>query len=157
ICRTISVSESSTSFTDQFCQNSRSSDRKWKSFFAFDKLLRQIHQNHEERGMLKNRFALVILIVVLALMTGVALAQAPQGGGRGGGRGGGGIITITMTSTSFPDGGEIPAKYAGGQGVSPQLSWTGAPANTMSYVLIMHDVDAATQPNISSDISHWVV
>jgi len=105
-------------------------------------------------------------------MTGVALAQAPQGGpggggGRGpggggggggrGGRGGGGIVTITMTSTSFPDGGEIPAKNAGGMGVSPQLSWSGAPANTMSYVLIMHDVDAATQPAVSPDITHWVV
>ena len=98
-------------------------------------------------------------IVILAM--GIASAQdrgaAPQGAGRGG-RGGGGLAMLTVTSTSFPDGGEIPAKYAGGQGVSPQLSWTGAPATTASYVLIMHDVDVAVPAgNLGSDITHWVV
>jgi hypothetical protein len=63
-----------------------------------------------------------------------------------------------VSSTSFPDGGEIPAKYTGGQGTSPQLSWTGAPAATMSYVLIMHDTDAAIPAgSLNNDISHWVV
>src|SRR5262249_15768291 len=80
-----------------------------------------------------------------------------QGRGGGGGRGGAGIVTLTVTSSSFPDGGEIPAKYTG-QGISPQLSWTGAPAGTASFVLIMHDVDAAFPAgNLGSDISHWVV
>jgi Raf kinase inhibitor-like YbhB/YbcL family protein len=65
---------------------------------------------------------------------------------------------LTVTSTSFPDGGEIPAKYAGAQGVSPQLSWTGAPATTASYVLIMHDVDVAIPAgSLTNDITHWVV
>jgi Raf kinase inhibitor-like YbhB/YbcL family protein len=79
------------------------------------------------------------------------------GGGRGGGRGGG-IVTLTVSSTSFMDGQDIPAKFTGGQGVSPQLSWTGAPMGTMSFVLIMHDVDAAAPAtSLASDISHWVV
>jgi len=48
---------------------------------------------------------------------------APQAGGgqggapRGGGRGGPGL---TLTSTAWPDGGEVPQKHAGGaMGISP--------------------------------------
>jgi phosphatidylethanolamine-binding protein (PEBP) family uncharacterized protein len=101
--------------------------------------------------MLK-RFAsrLGLLIAILAVASMPSMAQGGQGAGGGGGRGagggrggGGGIVTIAVTSTSFQDGAEIPAKYTG-QGISPQLSWTGAPPNTTSFVLIMHDVDAAT-------------
>jgi Raf kinase inhibitor-like YbhB/YbcL family protein len=63
-----------------------------------------------------------------------------------------------VTSTSFADGAEIPAKYTGGQGVSPQLSWSGAPAGAVSYVLIMHDVDVAIPAgSLNNDITHWVV
>jgi Raf kinase inhibitor-like YbhB/YbcL family protein len=104
---------------------------------------------------------MVLFIGVLALAATPSMAQgggagqgAGRGGGGGGGRGGAGIVTLAVSSTSFPDGGEIPAKYAGQQGISPQLSWTGAPAGTMSYVLVMHDVDAAIG---GTDISHWVV
>lgn len=112
--------------------------------------------------------SLLLLSLVAALGAGMALAQAGQGGqggagrggggGRGGGRGGGGgIVTLAVTSSSFPDGAEIPAKYTG-QGTSPELGWSGAPAGTASYVLIMHDVDAAIPAgSLSNDISHWVV
>src|SRR5215475_13190746 len=123
--------------------------------------------NYEETRMVRNlvRTAL-LLIVAFAVAAGLAMAQGQGGGGGGQGRGGGGggrggggggIATLAVASTSFPDGGEIPAKYTG-QGVSPQLSWSGAPANTASYVLIMHDVDAAIPAgSLSNDISHWVV
>ena len=121
--------------------------------------------------MQRNLRMLGLVILALLVAVGTAMAQDAGRGGGGGGRGGGGaqggrggggrggfnIVTLTVTSTSFPDGGEIPAKYTG-QGVSPQLSWTGAPANTASFVLIMHDVDAANPAtSLSSDISHWVV
>jgi len=113
---------------------------------------------------------LVLSFLVLAIVAIPAMAQggggqrperggAPGGAGRGGGgRGGAGnIITLAVTSTSFADGAEIPAKYTG-QGISPQLSWTGAPAGTASFVLIMHDVDAAIPAgSLANDISHWVV
>ena len=109
---------------------------------------------------------LMLLVVVGILTAGVASAQdrgaAPAPGGAQaagrGGRGGGGLAMLTVTSTSFPDGAEIPAKYAGGQGVSPQLSWSGAPMSTTSFVLIMHDVDVAIPAgNLNNDITHWVV
>src|SRR3954462_7496294 len=109
---------------------------------------------------------LLIPVVVTLLTTGLASAQdrgasgaagGAQGGARGG-RGGGGLAMLTVTSTSFADGAEIPAKYAGGQGVSPQLSWSGAPMTTTSYVLVMHDVDVAIPAgNLNNDITHWVV
>src|SRR5262249_53166366 len=101
---------------------------------------------------------LLFLSLVLTVFVGLAAAQGGQpaqggaqrgerggaggGGGRGGRGGGPAIVPLAVTSTSFPDGGEIPAKHTG-QGTSPQLSWSGAPAGTASYVLIMHDVDAA--------------
>jgi Raf kinase inhibitor-like YbhB/YbcL family protein len=107
---------------------------------------------------------LVVQIAIIGLISSAALAQ--DRGGRGGGAAGGGgrggrggaLVTIAVTSTSFADGAEIPAKYTGAQGVSPQLSWSGAPTGTMSYVLIMHDVDVAIPAgSLTNDITHWVV
>jgi len=102
-----------------------------------------------------------VLVTGLASTSALAQDRGAGAGGRaggGGGRGGGGLTMLTVTSTSFADGAEIPAKYAGAQGVSPQLSWTGAPATAMSYVLVMHDVDVAVPAgSLSNDITHWVV
>jgi Raf kinase inhibitor-like YbhB/YbcL family protein len=111
---------------------------------------------------------LLIQVAIVGLVSGAAFAQDRGQGGRGGGaagaaggRGGGrgpALVTIAVSSTSFADGAEIPAKYTGGQGVSPQLSWTGAPTGTMSYALIMHDVDVAIPAgSLNNDITHWVV
>ena len=106
---------------------------------------------------------LVLPAVAFFLAAGIASAQDRSGGAGGaqggrGGRGGGGLAMLTVTSTSFADGAEIPAKYAGAQGTSPQLGWSGAPAGTASYVLIMHDVDVAIPAgNLHGDITHWVV
>lgn len=109
--------------------------------------------------MQKNRTRTLLLLSLMILIVASAAIAQGAGQGRGGrGGGGGGIVTLAVSSTSFPDGGEIPAKYTGGQGVSPQLSWSGAPAATMSYVLIMHDTDAAIPAgSLNNDISHWVV
>ena len=51
---------------------------------------------------------------------------------------------MTLTSTAFPDGGTIPARHAQmGRDRSPALSWSGAPDSTRSFVLLVHDADAA--------------
>jgi phosphatidylethanolamine-binding protein (PEBP) family uncharacterized protein len=55
-----------------------------------------------------------------------------------------GAGAIDVTSTAFTDGGLIPQKHAGkgvGDNVSPQLQWTGVPADTKQLVLIMDDLD----------------
>jgi len=85
-------------------------------------------------------------------------AQPPAGrggGGRGAGRGG--IQVMTLTSSAWPDGGPIPAKYTqAGDDVSPPLSWSNAPATATSFVLIVHDADAAIGNGLD-DITHWML
>jgi Raf kinase inhibitor-like YbhB/YbcL family protein len=61
---------------------------------------------------------------------------------------------FTLQSSAFNEGGTIPMMYtcsAPGGGTSPQLSWSGAPANTASFTLVEQDADTAT-PN-----THWLV
>lgn len=103
--------------------------------------------------------------VAMALMLAGAVASAqdaaraggaPGGGqGRGGGRGPA-APPLVMTTTSFEDGGIIPAKFVGGMGVSPELKWTQVPMGTQSFVLLMHDPDVALQRG-TLDVTHWLV
>src|SRR5262245_32538594 len=107
-----------------------------------------------------------LCLVVLALNTGFIDAQTPprgaqprggQPGGRGGGRGRGAIAVMTLTSTAWPDGGQIPAKYTQvGEEASPPLAWSNVPENVASFVLIAHDVDAAIG-NGTDDLLHWML
>ena len=64
---------------------------------------------------------------------------------------------MTLTTKAWEDGGRIPAKHAQpGRDVSPALSWSAAPEGTASFVLMVHDVDAATGNGID-DVLHWMV
>jgi Raf kinase inhibitor-like YbhB/YbcL family protein len=64
---------------------------------------------------------------------------------------------MTLTTSAWPDGGQIPAKYTqAGDQVSPQLAWSNVPDNIASFVLIVHDVDAAIG-NGTDDILHWML
>ncbi len=64
---------------------------------------------------------------------------------------------LTLTTSAFADGAEIPAKYTQSDPnpISPKLDWTNVPANTVSFVLIMHDPDVAIQKKIE-DVLHWM-
>jgi Raf kinase inhibitor-like YbhB/YbcL family protein len=66
------------------------------------------------------------------------------------------MAALSLTSTDIRPGAEIPAAQiyprCGGQNVSPQLSWSGAPAGTKSFVLTM--IDISVKP---AQWSHWVV
>lgn len=85
---------------------------------------------------------------MIAASAGLA-AQGPPpqgGGGRGGGgRGGGGfnLPPLLMETDAYPDGGIIPAKYVGAQGVLPGFKISNAPAGTVAYAVIFHDLDVA--------------
>ncbi|MFB3815446.1 MAG: YbhB/YbcL family Raf kinase inhibitor-like protein [Terriglobales bacterium] len=58
-----------------------------------------------------------------------------------------------LETDAFQPGGEIPAKYTcSGADVAPALRWSGAPAGTKSFALIMDDPDAP-----SGTFTHWVL
>lgn len=67
---------------------------------------------------------------------------------------------FTLTSTSFSNDHAIPSKHAyigcGGKNISPQLSWSGAPAGTQSFALIVDDPDAAPFHD-GKTFYHWAI
>src|SRR6185436_4899961 len=109
----------------------------------------------------------MVLAIAVAVAVSIAVAQAPQGGGQGGGRGAGGGApgggggrgggargpAFSVSSPSFPDGGEVPMKHAGrGENKTPQFDFqwfTGTnpaeqPATVQSFTIIFHDIENAT-------------
>jgi len=75
-----------------------------------------------------------------ACITASVEAQAPQ--------------TITVTSPTLKNGETIPQDYtADGRNVSPALQWSGAPASTKEFAVILDDPDVPMpQPFV-----HWVI
>jgi len=64
---------------------------------------------------------------------------------------------MTLTSSAWPDGGQIPIKYTqAGEEASPPLAWSNVPENVASFALIAHDVDAAIG-NGTDDLLHWML
>jgi Raf kinase inhibitor-like YbhB/YbcL family protein len=99
----------------------------------------------------------------------VAASQAPpaaggQGRGGGGGRGPAGPV-FTVTSSAWPDGGEVPQKHAGrGGNMSPafEFNWVqggnpaAPPATLASYMIILHDIENAPRGE-QPDTLHWMI
>jgi hypothetical protein len=68
------------------------------------------------------------------------------------------IMTLTLTSPAFADGGSIPKTYTcEGKDVSPALKWSGVPAGTKSLVLIVDDPDAPDPRAPKRVWVHWVL
>jgi Raf kinase inhibitor-like YbhB/YbcL family protein len=70
------------------------------------------------------------------------------------------VPTFTVTSETVAHGQELPTEQMsaalgvpGGQDISPQLSWSGAPEGTKSYAVTVYDPDAPT----GSGFWHWAV
>ena len=62
-------------------------------------------------------------------------------------------MTFTLTSTAVRDGAAIPVKHTcDGVDASPPLAWSGAPAETRSFVLIADDPDAPAGSWV-----HWLL
>jgi Raf kinase inhibitor-like YbhB/YbcL family protein len=67
------------------------------------------------------------------------------------------VEPMTLTTSAWKDGGIIPTRYAqGGAEISPPLAWDNVPANTESFVLIMHDLDNITPQNTDGFL-HWML
>jgi Raf kinase inhibitor-like YbhB/YbcL family protein len=105
--------------------------------------------------------SLRLIVTTAALVALVAIGGAQEK--KGGGKKGGGIQLppmIHITVADFKDGGNIPSKYtcaAGPTSPSPAISWTGAPATTQSYALIMHDPDPVLGGSATNDVLHWAI
>jgi Raf kinase inhibitor-like YbhB/YbcL family protein len=70
------------------------------------------------------------------------------------------VPTFRVTSTTLVDGGTMPPGsmsglfgVPGGEDISPELSWSGAPSETKSYAVTAYDPDAPT----GSGFWHWAV
>ena len=120
---------------------------------------------------MKTMRLLLAMMLVVAVVGSVMVAQGPPaggqgapgagaGGGAGGGgqrRGGAGIpAPIVITAPSYEDGAFIPTKHGGAMGVSPALTWTGAPPTTQSFALIMHDLDVGLRGGTET-VLHWMM
>ena len=67
-------------------------------------------------------------------------------------------MSLTLTSTAFADGGEIPRRYTcDGDDISPPLTWAGAPPDAKSLVLIVVDPDAPDPAAPQRTWTHWVL
>ena len=103
-----------------------------------------------------------VVLAILALATMPAVAQQ-RGGGAAPAPAAPAAPAMTMTIPAFLDGGLFPVRYsqaapgvATGEGTSPAINWANVPAGTQSFVLNMHDMDAARNKT-SEDQAHWVV
>jgi Raf kinase inhibitor-like YbhB/YbcL family protein len=98
------------------------------------------------------RGGLFLAASALSIVCGGAFAQTPA--------------AFTLTSTTFKDGQMMPRKAANmnpagaanpnpncvGENVSPQLSWTGAPAGTKSFAITMVDPEGRG----GAGVHHWI-
>jgi Raf kinase inhibitor-like YbhB/YbcL family protein len=67
-------------------------------------------------------------------------------------------MSLTITSTAFAPEGAIPSLYTcEGKDVSPPLAWSGAPAATKSFALIVDDPDAPDPAAPKMTWVHWVL
>ena len=67
-------------------------------------------------------------------------------------------MPLTITSTVFKHGDEIPEKYTcQGQDIAPPLQWSGVPDQAVSLVLIVDDPDAPDPAAPRMTWVHWVV
>jgi Raf kinase inhibitor-like YbhB/YbcL family protein len=67
-------------------------------------------------------------------------------------------MPLTLTSPSFPHQGEIPSQFTcEGNDISPALAWSGAPAKTKSFALIVDDPDAPDPQAPKMTWVHWVL
>jgi hypothetical protein len=65
--------------------------------------------------------------------------------------------SLTVSSEAFAPNGEIPTEYTcEGSDTAPPLAWSGAPAGTKSFALVVDDPDAPDPAAPKTTWVHWV-
>ena len=112
------------------------------------------------------KWSSIVTMMVAALAScALIVAQGPagKGGGKGKGKGFNRGPVLSVTSSSFADGGEVPMKHSFyGENKLPEFTfhWSqggndaAAPAGLQSYTVIFHDIENATAKG-PSDTLHW--
>ena len=107
-----------------------------------------------------------MLFATILATSGMLMAQGGPGGQKGGGGGGKGgppRPVLSVTSSAWPDGGEVPLKNAfRGDNKSPdfEFHWTlggnpaSAPTELQTYAVIFHDIENSTN-RTTADTLHW--
>jgi hypothetical protein len=102
-----------------------------------------------------------VLVPTLA-MTAALLASIATAGAQDKGKKKGFQLPpmIHISIADFADGGRVPNKYtcaASPTSPSPAMTWSGAPATTQSYVVILHDPDPVLGGSATNDVLHWAI
>lgn len=66
---------------------------------------------------------------------------------------------MTLTSPAFADGADFPQRFTQhdpGHPISPTLEWTTVPDGTVSFVLILHDMEVSMEKRLEDSL-HWIV
>jgi hypothetical protein len=113
--------------------------------------------NVKEKSMKATRR--ILLLAGVALLCGIsASAQAPAAG-----RGGPPRPVLSVTSSAFPDGGEVPMRNARrGENKSPafEFHWNlgtnpaAAPDTLQTYAVVFHDIENSSNKT-TTDTLHW--
>jgi Raf kinase inhibitor-like YbhB/YbcL family protein len=89
------------------------------------------------------RVALAAVITALAACADHALEEPPMAA----------ASTLKLSSSAFAEGQSIPRDFTcDGANCSPPLAWSGAPAGSVSFALVMDDPDAP-----SGTWDHWLL
>jgi Raf kinase inhibitor-like YbhB/YbcL family protein len=98
------------------------------------------------------KFSVVLLTALATVLPIVAAVAAQTPAGRGPAP-----APFTMSIAGFADGADIPPQFTqAGNQTSPAITWTNAPAGTVTFFLRMHDLDVSRNKT-SDDQLHWLV
>jgi len=104
---------------------------------------------------LRRLLSIFTMMAVCAISASVQTSRA-QGGGQAA-PAAPAPPAMTMSTTAFADGAEIPAKYTqAGNQTSPAFTWTNVPAGTVTLLLHMHDLEVSRNHTMDDQL-HWLV
>lgn len=93
---------------------------------------------------MKKIFTVALAVLAMAFTANQVMAQGFQ------------LPNMQVKSNAFEDGGIVPIKFTmHGDNVQPDFTITGAPETTVSYAVILHDIEVAIGGN-TDDVTHWV-